>query len=188
MCVPCSNITDGEPVCDKCFAAFVRTADMPREMYKRYGTFLCARMVPRCPSCMKPGTTSTTWEVPICTKCWQYVHFDIDPDQFMLRSMAVMMSTQPRLGSDALIRDLPDQLLRMICTLSATHDLGPTGAWGMCCVKVVDDVCYNGELRHVDTGQFVCHYCIKKDLMRMCTDTLDSPSPQDPLTQVASRL
>ena len=134
MCVPCSNITDGEPVCDKCFAAFVRTADMPREMYKRYGRFQCARMVPRCPSCMKPGTTSTTWQVPICTKCWQYVHFDIDPDQFMLRSMAVMMSTQPRLGSDALIRDLPDQLLRMICTLSATHDLGPTGAWGMCCM------------------------------------------------------
>ena len=55
MCVSCSQVCDGRPVCEKCFSVFLRTTDMTREMYKRYGTFVCDRIVPRCPTCVKPS-------------------------------------------------------------------------------------------------------------------------------------
>ena len=187
MCVPCSNMPDGRPVCDKCFAAFIQTTDMPREMYKRYGTFVCNGIVSRCPSCVKP-VILPSGQVPNCSQCWQPCHFDVDPEQFIQRSTAVMMGVHTRMGCDSLLLDLSIDLLRKICCIADTHDLGDKGVWGMCCVKMLGDVCYEGVVSQIDTGQFFCHYCIKKDFIRFSSDTSDSASENDPLLQVASRM
>lgn len=170
MCVPCSDVADGRPVCEKCFSTFIRTTDMSREMYKRYGTFVCDHIVSRCPSCVKPLHTIPGWQVPNCSQCWQPSHFDVDPEQFILRCTAVMMGAHTRLGCGSLILELSSDLWCNICCMSSTHDLGRKGVWGMCCVKMLCDVLHEGTVRQIDTGQFFCHYCIKKDFIRISTE------------------
>jgi len=147
-----------------------------------------SRVLPRCPFCVQSVNTSPDWQVPVCTQCYQHVHFDMDPDQFQVCSMAVMLGTHTRLGRASLIDELSDGLLHNICSMTATHDLGCKGVWGMCCVKIACQVWYDGAVREIDTGHFVCHCCVKKDFLRISTDPSNSPSNDDPLHEVASRM
>jgi len=76
-----------------------------------------------------------------------------------------MMGAHTRLGCDSLLLELPIDVLRKVCSMAGTHHLGSKGAWGMCCVKMLCDVWYEDAIWQIDTGQFFCHYCIKKDFM-----------------------
>jgi hypothetical protein len=98
------------------------------------------------------------------------------------------MGVHTRMGCDSLLLDLSIDLLRKICCIADTHDLGDKGVWGMCCVKMLGDVCYEGVVSQIDTGQFFCHYCIKKDFIRFSSDTSGSASENEPLLQVVSRM
>jgi hypothetical protein len=65
-------------------------------------------------------------------------------------STAVMMGVHTRMGCDSLLLELSIDLLRKICCIADTHDLGDKGVWGMCCVKFLGDVCYEGAVSQID--------------------------------------
>ena len=91
-------------------------------------------------------------------------HFDVDPVAFSTRSLAACMGTHRRLGLQSPILDFTPELIRMICEMTNDHSLGPRGSCGMYCVKILGVVCHEGENKTIDTGQYICHRCIKKDL------------------------
>ena len=186
VCSPCSLLSDGEPMCAKCFSSFLLASDIPREMYKRFCTAMWLIMETCCPSCVEPINKSLLLTTPPCTGCGKSAHFDVDPVAFSNCCLAVCMGTHQRLGKKSPILDLSPELVRMLCQMNNDHCLGAHGTCGMCCVKILGVVRDEGENKTIDTGQFICHSCIKKDFRRFSQDVDIDHTNTEPLEKVAA--
>jgi hypothetical protein len=131
VCSPCSLLSDGEPMCAKCFSSFLLTSDIPREMYNRFCTVMWLTMEPCYPSCAEPINKNLPFTTPTCTRCGMSTHFDVDPVTFSNFCLAVCMGTHQRLGKKSPILDLSPELIRMICQTNNDHCLGVHGTCGM---------------------------------------------------------
>ena len=96
------------------------------------------------------------------------------------------MGTHDRLGQKSRILDLTPELTRMICQMTSSYCLGAMGSYGMCSVKILGVVRHEGENMTIDTGQYICHCCIKKDLLRFCPHMDIHSTNTEPLQQVAA--